>query len=288
MQKNEVQVLKRKHATSLRELTRELQIAHSSSSKTSHQSSVSTLSLENNNHQPPISPNSLQAGTSDSRTSSNSSLNRIVSHDIGKPDSLMHSDHKTVNPALDSPVSTSSSQSNLSYDSSSQKKAFDDGVSTPSFVVSRADDVEMRMGGRVPESHVLVDKIVKLQKTLARKQEKIEFMEEHVSTMLEEMKKKNKLIQNYILKVESGALVSSQMDENKRKLSEHGGIMASIYSSNRDSGMTLELSLEINRKLQAVLEDTLLKNIMLKENINTLGNEIATMAGSGGKHKSKH
>ena len=73
----------------------------------------------------------------------------------------------------------------------------------------------MRMGGKVPESHVLVDKIVKLQKTLARKQEKIEFMEEHVSTMLEEMKKKNKLIQNYILKVESGALVSSQMDENK-------------------------------------------------------------------------
>ena len=83
--------------------------------------------------------------------------------------------------------------------------------------------------------------------------------------------------------------------------------------------MTLELSLEINRKLQAVLEDTLLKNIMLKvigmhkvikqnkyyrltiiyfshllilflffftqENINTLGNEIATMA--GGKHKTK-
>ena len=75
----------------------------------------------------------------------------------------------------------------------------------------------MRMGGKVPESHVLVDKIVKLQKTLARKQEKIEFMEEHVSTMLEEMKKKNKLIQNYILKVESGALVSSQMDENKVK-----------------------------------------------------------------------
>ena len=69
--------------------------------------------------------------------------------------------------------------------------------------------------GKVPESHVLVEKIVKLQKTLAKKQEKVEFMEEHVSTMLEEIKKKNKLIQNYILKLESGALVSSQMDENK-------------------------------------------------------------------------
>ena len=69
--------------------------------------------------------------------------------------------------------------------------------------------------GQIPESHVLVEKIVKLQRTLARKQEKVEFMEEHISTMLEEIKKKNKLIQNYILKVESGALVSSQMDDNK-------------------------------------------------------------------------
>ena len=42
--------------------------------------------------------------------------------------------------------------------------------------------------------------------------------------------------------------------------------------------MTLELSLEINKKLQAVLEDTLLKNITLKENMNTLGLEISKMA----------
>ena len=62
----------------------------------------------------------LTAGASDSRTSSNSSLNRIGSHDIGKPDSMMHLDQKTANPILDSPVSTSSSQSNLSYDSTSQ------------------------------------------------------------------------------------------------------------------------------------------------------------------------
>ena len=41
--------------------------------------------------------------------------------------------------------------------------------------------------------------------------------------------------------------------------------MASVYGSRAaDENMTLELSLEINRKLQAVLEDTLLKNILLK------------------------
>ena len=46
---------------------------------------------------------------------------------------------------------------------------------------------------------------------------------------------------------------------------KRGGTMASIYASKSvDDGLTLELSLEINRKLQAVLEDTLLKNITLK------------------------
>ena len=49
------------------------------------------------------------------------------------------------------------------------------------------------------------------------------------------------------------------------QMSRKGGIMASVYSShNLDEGMTIGLSLEINRKLQALLEDTLLKNIKLK------------------------
>ena len=41
--------------------------------------------------------------------------------------------------------------------------------------------------------------------------------------------------------------------------------MASVYNQRvSDDNMTLELSLEINQKLQAVLEDALLKNITLK------------------------
>ena len=51
----------------------------------------------------------------------------------------------------------------------------------------------------------------------------------------------------------------------KAQVSRHGGIMASVYSSKAvDPDMTLDLSLEINKKLQAVLEDTILKNITLK------------------------
>ncbi|XP_054455334.1 coiled-coil domain-containing protein 186 isoform X2 [Anoplopoma fimbria] len=122
---------------------------------------------------------------------------------------------------------------------------------------------------------VLVDRIVRLQKALARKQEKIEFMEDHIKQLVEEIRKKTKIIQSYVLREETGALSSEASDINKAHLSRRGGIMASLYSSHpADSGLTLDLSLEINRKLQAVLEDTLLKNITLKENLQTLGSEI--------------
>ncbi|MED6252118.1 hypothetical protein ATANTOWER_007165 [Ataeniobius toweri] len=114
---------------------------------------------------------------------------------------------------------------------------------------------------------VLVDRIVRLQKALARKQEKIEFMEDHIKQLVEEIRKKTKIIQSYVLREESGALSSEASDINKAHLSRRGGIMASLYTSHpADSGLTLDLSLEINRKLQAVLEDTLLKNITLKVN----------------------
>ncbi|KAK2820417.1 hypothetical protein Q5P01_023376 [Channa striata] len=122
---------------------------------------------------------------------------------------------------------------------------------------------------------VLVERIVRLQKALARKQEKIEFMEDHIKQLVEEIRKKTKIIQSYVLREESGALSSEASDINKAHLSRRGGIMASLYTSHpADTGLTLDLSLEINRKLQAVLEDTLLKNITLKENLQTLGAEI--------------
>ena len=75
----------------------------------------------------------------------------------------------------------------------------------------------------------------------------------------------SRIIQSYVMREESGALSSEASDINKAQLSRRGGIMASLYTSHpADSGLTLDLSLEINRKLQAVLEDTLLKNITLK------------------------
>ena len=62
---------------------------------------------------------------------------------------------------------------------------------------------------------MLVEKIVKLQRNLARQQEKLEFMEDHISTLVEEMKKKNRLIQHYIIQEETGTMSSASMDENR-------------------------------------------------------------------------
>ncbi|KAJ8264714.1 hypothetical protein GJAV_G00152930 [Gymnothorax javanicus] len=122
---------------------------------------------------------------------------------------------------------------------------------------------------------VLVERIVRLQKAHARKNEKIEFLEDHIKQLVEEIRKKTKIIQSYVLREETGALSSEASDFNKAHLSRRGGIMASLYTSHpADSGLTLDLSLEINRKLQALLEDTLLKNITLKESLQTLGAEI--------------
>uniref|UniRef100_A0A4W5NBD6 Coiled-coil domain containing 186 n=1 Tax=Hucho hucho TaxID=62062 RepID=A0A4W5NBD6_9TELE len=141
--------------------------------------------------------------------------------------------------------------------------------------------LESQSGPTVVDSYpevdkaVLVERIVRLQKSHARKQEKIEFMEDHIKQLVEEIRKKTKIIQSYVLREESGALSSEASDFNKAQFGRRGGIMASLYTSHpADSGLTLDLSLEINRKLQAVLEDTLLKNITLKENLQTLGAEI--------------
>ncbi|XP_005102302.1 coiled-coil domain-containing protein 186 isoform X2 [Aplysia californica] len=137
------------------------------------------------------------------------------------------------------------------------------------------------------DKQVLIERIVRLQKSHARKNEKLEFLGEHIQQLLEEIKRKNKIIQSYVLREEAGTLSSEDMDANKDTvnkayktlLSRKGGIMASVYSLHQQDGnMTLELSLQINRKLQAVLEDTLLKNITLKENLDTLGEEIARLS----------
>lgn len=119
-----------------------------------------------------------------------------------------------------------------------------------------------------PSKKTLIERILRLQHATARQAERIDYLENQSAHLASELSKKSKLIQHYMVREQSGALASSKSDKNKAEHSKYGGIMAAVYGGavkGTGSGeMTLDLSLEINRKLQALLEDTILKNITLK------------------------
>ena len=84
---------------------------------------------------------------------------------------------------------------------------------------------------------MLVEKIVGLQRACARRQEKLDFLEEHVEQvsdftnscsyltyflqLLAEIKKKNRVIQHYLMSLEPGALISEESDIHKVWWSPH-------------------------------------------------------------------
>jgi len=126
------------------------------------------------------------------------------------------------------------------------------------------------------EPNVLMEKMLRVQRDNAKKSEKIDFMEEHIHVLVAELKKKNRIVQAFLMKEDSGIMASEASDKHKAEMAKHGGIMSSMYSSKSlDEGLSLELSMEINKKLQGLLEDTLLKNMTLKDNLSTLGAEVA-------------
>lgn len=245
---NEIQVLKKKHNNSLKDISREMQKLRK------------RLEL----HESGNGSGNGNGGGGNGGVASGRSSQSVTPHDTLSQGSR---------------ASSNASLNNIEYQSTNG--------SSP-----QSQENLPSLNDPLVTQQLLVDRIIKLQKSAAKKAEKIEFLEEHVAQLVSELKKKSRIIHHYIMKEEAGALANSASDTSKSpkvssgrarkaqaELMKHGGIMASVYgSSARDDTMTLDLSLEINRKLQAVLEDTLLKNITLKENLNTLGDEIAKIS----------
>lgn len=232
---NEIQVLKKKHNNSLKDISREMQKLRK------------RLEL----HESGNGSGNGNGGGGNGGVASGRSSQSVTPHDTLSQGSR---------------ASSNASLNNIEYQSTNG--------SSP-----QSQENLPSLNDPLVTQQLLVDRIIKLQKSAAKKAEKIEFLEEHVAQLVSELKKKSRIIHHYIMKEEAGALANSASDTSKAELMKHGGIMASVYgSSARDDTMTLDLSLEINRKLQAVLEDTLLKNITLKENLNTLGDEIAKIS----------
>ena len=244
--KNELKVTKKKNAAHLKDITRQLQ--HSKRKVDSLEKSATKERLD-----------------SGSRTSSSGSLetDNITAHQ-----STNNSNHPPSSP----PAYGMTNGGVSMYHS-------DDLMSTEVEVKTKSFHNKTSNHDLDHEKSIMLERICQLQKTHAKKSEKIDFLEEHNHTLVEEITKKNKLIQHYMMKEDSGQLTSTDYDEKKAKLAKNRGVMSSVYSSKpTDSTMTLELSLEINKKLQALLEDTILKNMTLKESIETLGDEVARLS----------
>ncbi|XP_055632704.1 coiled-coil domain-containing protein 186 isoform X2 [Toxorhynchites rutilus septentrionalis] len=119
-----------------------------------------------------------------------------------------------------------------------------------------------------PSTSKLIDRIVRLQQANNRQTEKIEFLENHSSTLVAELQKKAKIIQHYMMKEPTNSIMHSE----KSKL--YNGILHAVNGNQKTPEISLDLVLEVNKKLQFILEDTLLKNITLKDNLDTLGLEV--------------
>lgn len=68
------------------------------------------------------------------------------------------------------------------------------------------------------ERNALMDKMVRIQRDNAKKNDKIDFLEEHVQDLVCELQKKNRLLQLYFVKEESGILASEASDKHKVQL----------------------------------------------------------------------
>jgi predicted RNase H-like nuclease (RuvC/YqgF family) len=67
----------------------------------------------------------------------------------------------------------------------------------------------------IPDCQVLIERIVKLQRMLAKKQDKLEFLQEHVKQLVESVQKKSKIIQAYAMSQDIDALSSNLAEQNR-------------------------------------------------------------------------
>ncbi|KAK6110227.1 hypothetical protein QQG55_39020 [Brugia pahangi] len=248
--RNEQKVLKKKNSSSLKELRAEVQHLRKLQSRSPNSSPPNAPPVENN-----LSLNVLPSGamglSTSSRTSSMASSTDIF------------------------PLAIDCTSTSISRIATHRKES-------QQFIISLSSDEANHM------QQQMIEKIVKLQQQLARRQDKIEFLEEHVRQCTQELLKKTKIIQNFALR-EEASLLLPEGDLNKITRGPNGSssnsssfsLIGNLFTStaNGATGKSeLKFATEVNSRLQAVLEDALHKNITLKNNIDTLGEEISRLS----------
>ncbi|CAF4451618.1 unnamed protein product [Rotaria sp. Silwood2] len=256
----EIQTLKKKHQANTKDLIKQLQQLQKPkpTNNSNEQSSVLLTSQtkpitnkENSND---------NISSRESPTGSYSSLNEIT------PSSLSTPDHISPHPPF--------------YHHQQQQQQH------PQQQVLPDEDQKVVVNIVDIDRQRLIDKLLKQQKLLVRRNEKIEFLNDHIQLLTQDLQNKRKIIQTYAMNEDSFMYTSNESDLIKQQLAHktrNSSLMATLYNRatttvnqttnklfDQTSPMTLETALDIMGKLQSVLEDTLLKNITLKENVDTL------------------
>lgn len=175
---NEIKIVQRKHVASLKELNKELLVL-----KRKNQELETKLKKSKNEASTKEDKEAVKSFSAlSSRTNSSNSLN-----DASQSSNCVVAVGSSDN---DQPASNSSSPPS----------------STSNELLTSLNDIDKNM---------LIERILRLQRTLIKRNEKVDFLEEHNQQLMDEVKKKNKLLQVYILKEETGALATETMDRNK-------------------------------------------------------------------------
>jgi hypothetical protein len=110
--------------------------------------------------------------------------------------------------------------------------------------------------------------------------ERLQFYESHSEELTADLKGKSKIIQMYLLRDQKGKLEPRRKGQESTKAppptSTFGSMTAAFSSKPKTvNGITLELALEMNTRLQQVTEDALLKNIQLQESLDVLSSQLS-------------
>ena len=110
-----------------------------------------------------------------------------------------------------------------------------------------------------------------------KKDEKITFYERHSDELTADLQNKGKIIQMFLVREERGQIGPAADPARPKPKPKSLGLLnplnrvAAALGVNKEKGaMTLELAMEINLKLQQVIEDTLLQNIHLRESLDLM------------------
>ncbi|CAF2134446.1 unnamed protein product [Rotaria magnacalcarata] len=257
---SEIQTLKKKHQANTKDLIKQLQQLQKPKSTNNSNEHVSMLLTSQTKHIANKENSNDNSSSRGSPTGSFSSLNEITSLTIPGSDHIPRH----------TPAHQQQQQQQLLPDEEQE-------------VIVNIVDIDRQK---------LIDKLLKQQKLLVRRNEKIEFLNDHIQLLTQDLQNKRKIIQTYAMNEDSFMYTSAESDSIRQQLANKNrnnssSLMATLYNRatttvnhttnklfEQSSPMTLETALDVMGKLQSVLEDTLLKNITLKENVDTLNKKM--------------